>query len=82
MDAASYDRWYDTTRGRWIGQREAELVLDHLQSRSGDSLLDVGCGTGFFTRTLGAAMDGPVRGVDINPEWMKYARQRDAGRAS
>ncbi len=82
MDAASYERWYETSRGRWIGRREAELVVAALEPRPGESLLDVGCGTGFFTRTLAGAMDGKVVGVDMNPEWVEYARGRDAGRAS
>ena len=82
MDAESYDRWYETPRGGWIGQREAAVVLEHLQPRSGESLLDVGCGTGFFTRAISASMDGQVTGVDINPEWVEYARRRDARRAS
>jgi SAM-dependent methyltransferase len=82
MDAKSYDRWYETPRGRWIGQREAALVLQNLQPRPGESLLDVGCGTGFFTRTLAAALDGRVAGVDINPDWVAYARRRDDGEAS
>jgi SAM-dependent methyltransferase len=82
LDAESYDRWYESPRGRWIGQREAALVLENLQPRSGESLLDVGCGTGFFTRTLAASLDGRATGVDINPEWVEYARRRDAGRAS
>lgn len=82
MDAASYDQWYDTPRGRWIGRREAELVLAHLQPRRGESLLEVGCGTGYFTRTLAAGLDGRVTGVDISPERVAYARGRDGGRAS
>jgi protein-L-isoaspartate O-methyltransferase len=48
MDAESYDEWYETPRGRWIGQREAAFVVENLQPRQGESLLDVGCGTGFF----------------------------------
>jgi len=82
MDAEDYDRWYETPRGEWIGRREAALVLEALQPRPRESLLDVGCGTGFFTRTLAAATDGDVVGVDINPEWVEYARRRDAGRAA
>jgi SAM-dependent methyltransferase len=82
MDAAAYDRWYETPRGRWVGQREAALVIDDLQPRRGDSLLDVGCGTGYFTRALAAAVDGPVAGIDLNPEWIDYARHRDPDRAS
>lgn len=82
MDAASYDQWYETPRGRWIGEREGELVLSHLRPRPGESLLDVGCGTGFFTRAMAAALDGRVMGVDINAEWVAYARRRDTGRAA
>jgi SAM-dependent methyltransferase len=82
MDAASYDRWYETPRGRWIGEREAALVLRSLAPRGGESLLDVGCGTGYFTRALAAAVDGRVAGIDLNPEWIDFARHRDPGRAS
>lgn len=82
MDAQSYDQWYETPRGQWIGRREASLVLECLQPRAGESLLDVGCGTGFFTRTLAASIDGRVIGIDINSEWVRYARSRNAGQAS
>ena len=82
MDAELYDRWYDTPRGRWIGLREATMVVEHLQPRRGESLLDVGCGTGFFTRTLAASVTGRVVGVDTNPELVEYARRRHAGKVS
>jgi SAM-dependent methyltransferase len=82
MDAASYDHWYQTPRGQWIGRREATLVLECLRPRPGESLLDVGCGTGFFTRTLAGFIDGEVAGIDINPEWVEYARGGDRGRVS
>ena len=81
-DAEAYDRWYETPRGRWIGQRETALLLEALQPRPGESLLDVGCGTGFFTRAVAPAITGPVTGVDINPEWVAYARRRDPGGAA
>ena len=77
MDAATYDRWYETPRGQWIGQREAALVLDGLQPRSGESLLDVGCGTGYFSRAIADAIDVHVVAVDIRPDGVAYARGRD-----
>jgi SAM-dependent methyltransferase len=43
----------------------------------GESLLDVGCGTGYFTRGLARLLGGPVSGIDINPAWVAYAAQRD-----
>jgi SAM-dependent methyltransferase len=82
MDAAEYDRWYDTPRGRWIGQREIALLLGALRVRSGESALDVGCGTGYFTRALARALDGRVIGVDIDPAALEFARERGPGRAS
>lgn len=82
MDAETYDRWYETPPGRWIGQREVALLLEELQPRPGESLLDVGCGTGFFTRALASATGGQVTGVDINPEWVAYARRRTAADVS
>jgi len=82
MDAAQYDRWYETGPGRWMGQREVALLRATLEPRPGESLLDVGCGTGFFTRSLAGAFGGCAVGVDINREWVAYARRRDAGGAS
>lgn len=28
MNPAEYDAWYDTPRGRWIGETELQLLLD------------------------------------------------------
>ncbi len=81
MDPRKYDDWYQTRRGRWIGEREARLVLDSLKPGVGESLLDVGCGTGYFTRTFAASLSGQVVGVDINPEWVDFARRINPGAA-
>lgn len=78
MDPTDYDRWYQTPRGRWIGERETQLVRDGLEPRPGQSLLDVGCGTGYFTRALAERVDGPVSGVDVDPARVAYARAREA----
>lgn len=82
MDAETYNRWYETPLGRWIGQREIGLLLGELQPHPGESLLDVGCGTGYFTRALVSATGGRVSGVDINPEWVAYARRQDTANVS
>jgi len=77
MDAQQYDRWYQTRRGRWIGARETALVLKGLDSQPGQSLLDVGCGTGYFTRALRPAIEGDTAAIDIEPAWVRYARRKD-----
>lgn len=73
MTPADYDAWYDTPRGRWIGETEYALAARLLAAQPGDSLLDVGCGTGWFSRR--AAADGLVTtGLDPNADWLDYAR--------
>jgi ubiquinone/menaquinone biosynthesis C-methylase UbiE len=73
MNPDDYDAWYDTPRGRWIGETEFALLRRLLDVKPGDSILDVGCGTGWFTRHL--AGQGPkVTGLDHDPEWLTFAR--------
>jgi SAM-dependent methyltransferase len=82
MDAQSYDQWYQTPRGRWIGQVEADMIHSALAPRAGESLLDVGCGTGFFTRALGRFISGSIVGVDNDADRAAFARTHDPGRAT
>ena len=74
--ASQYDAWYETERGRWIGGLETALILRMLHPRPAESLLDVGCGTGYFTRKLAAEMSGPVVGLDPDEERIAFARRR------
>lgn len=69
-----YDAWYDTPRGRWIGDVEWALVRTALELRAGESLLDVGCGTGHFTRRA-AAKGAQVVGLDVDESALEFARR-------
>lgn len=75
MTPAGYDAWYDTPRGRWIGEREWSIVCNALALQSGDSVLDVGCGTGGFTWHAEPLADRAV-GFDIDPALLDYARRQ------
>ena len=77
MNPAHYDAWYDTPRGRWIGETEYRLIERQLPLRSGAQVLDVGCGTGWFTRRMAHRGNLHVTGLDINSEWLAFARKRD-----
>jgi ubiquinone/menaquinone biosynthesis C-methylase UbiE len=77
--AARYDvlAWL-LTRGRERDLRERFLELAHLQP--GESVLDVGCGTG--TLAIAAARragpSGSVEGIDASPEMVARARWKAA----
>ncbi|WP_440990749.1 methyltransferase domain-containing protein [Haloarchaeobius baliensis] len=59
-----------TRSGMWADSRAA---LDPLELGSADSVLDVGCGTGEFSRVLAEETDGQVVGCDADPELLAVA---------
>jgi ubiquinone/menaquinone biosynthesis C-methylase UbiE len=58
--------------GRWIGDTEFELLWRDLGTERHESLLDVGCGTGWFTRRFAAA-GLAVIGLDIDSDALAFA---------
>ncbi|GII75437.1 hypothetical protein Sru01_04190 [Sphaerisporangium rufum] len=64
------------------GRRAAFTRMAALaKPRSGDRILDVGCGTGYLTRILSPVVmpSGHVTGLDLAPEMVEYARRRAPG---
>ena len=78
MKPEDYDVWYQTPRGRRIGETEYSLLKSLLRPEPGSSLLDIGCGTGHFTRLFARDIQGSVVGIDPNEEWLSYARSHAA----
>jgi SAM-dependent methyltransferase len=70
----AYEAWYSSPRGRWIGAVEYRLLESLLRLDAGASLLDVGCGTGHFTRRFAGNTRGTVIGVDPDEDALAYAR--------
>lgn len=75
---AAYEAWYDTPRGRWIGETELALLVAMLRPEPEASLLDLGCGTGWFTRRLARVMQGTIAGIDPDEEALQLARSLTA----
>lgn len=79
MTPEQYDHWYASGRGQWIGETEFRLLVSELDCQRGNKMLDVGCGTGWFTRRIAALPQSPsVTGVDIDDEALAYARSQDS----
>lgn len=76
FDPEDYDAWYTSRRGAWIGQQEFALLLRLLKPDAGASLLEVGCGTGYFSRRFARA-GLRVTGIDPDPAMLDFARQQD-----
>ena len=69
-----YEAWYSSPRGQWIASTEYSLLKSLLRPTSGCSLLDIGCGTGHFTRLFARETKGVVIGLDPSEEWLSYAQ--------
>jgi SAM-dependent methyltransferase len=78
MNPREYEAWYETARGGWIAGREFDLMMRLLGPSDGATLLDVGCGTGHFSRRFAAA-GLRVTGLDPDPAMLEHARGLDGG---
>jgi len=79
MQPKQYDAWYATQRGAWIGEEEYHLIKSLLAPQPGETLLDIGCGTGYFTRRFAAdAANGNVVGTDIDFDMARFAAGHSA----
>lgn len=78
MNPGEYEAWYEMARGRWIAGREFDLMMRLVNPLAGATLLDVGCGTGHFSRRFAAA-GLRVAGLDPDPAMLEYARGLSGG---
>jgi SAM-dependent methyltransferase len=78
MNPREYEAWYQTARGSWIAGREFDLMRRLLGPPDGATLLDVGCGTGHFSRRFAAA-GLRVAGLDPDPAMLEHARGLGGG---
>lgn len=76
-EPGTYDAWYATPRGAWIGETEFDLLHANLRPAPGASVLDVGCGTGYFTRRLARA-GLQATGIDADAAAIRFAKSKTA----
>jgi 2-polyprenyl-3-methyl-5-hydroxy-6-metoxy-1,4-benzoquinol methylase len=67
---------WDTPAGELRAQRRAQLIIDGAQLAPGKRALEIGCGTGLFTKMF-AATGALIIAVDISGELLEKARERN-----
>ena len=75
IDPAAYESWYHTPRGQWVADQEFSLMQHLLMAGEGTTLLDIGCGTGYFSCRF-ARRGLSVTGIDPDPAMLKFARTK------
>jgi ubiquinone/menaquinone biosynthesis C-methylase UbiE len=74
----AYDRWFTTPIGSLVRKYEAELIIDLLKPKQGETILDAGCGTGVFTLDI-VSSGSRVVGLDITLPMLIQARKKLKG---
>ncbi|MHC1727523.1 MAG: class I SAM-dependent methyltransferase [Syntrophobacteraceae bacterium] len=74
-----YDQWFETSIGRLVREYESRLLLELVCPGRGERILDVGCGTGIFTRDLLEA-GSRVTGLELSFPMLLRAGKKAAGR--
>lgn len=79
-DAVSYEEWFNDPRNRFVVELEKRLMLDLLKAARGDTLLEIGCGTGAGLLTF---IDNGVQvtGLDPSPYMLDIASKNVGNRA-
>ena len=62
---------------RWLRRKEAEAVRKQLGNISGQNVLDLGCGAGYYTERLLEMGVSHVTGVDFCEEMLKNLQRSD-----
>lgn len=64
-------------------RRRARTVVDYIAPKSGDRILDAGCGLGFYLYLLAQATDAELHGIELSRDRLgEAAAQREASGAT
>jgi len=80
--ASSYDSWYASRRGTMYDRLEKKAISRYLPpSAKGKKLLEVGCGTGHWSRFF-SGYGFEVTGIDISGRMIDIAKSKNIHNAS
>jgi ubiquinone/menaquinone biosynthesis C-methylase UbiE len=79
--ADAYEAWTLSPEGRVIERTVEEFIIELLDPRPGERVLDIGCGSGTHLLTLNK-LGLDVSGVDASPYMIHQARERLGNRSA
>ena len=80
--SCKYDSWYDSAKGRMYDRLEKKAISRYFpESTRGKKLLEVGCGTGHWSRFF-SEYGFEVTGVDISRRMINIAKSKNISNAS
>jgi ubiquinone/menaquinone biosynthesis C-methylase UbiE len=77
--AGHYEEWFETPAGAGVDREETGLIRSLLPEGNGRTFLDIGCGTGHFSRVM-RAHGYTVFGSDVSAAMLREARSNNGGR--
>lgn len=74
--AYKYD---DPKNARWNyrKQRQLEVIKEYICLKPNDRILDIGCGTGYYTFPLAVTEDITIYGIDMSENMIKVANSKN-----
>jgi ubiquinone/menaquinone biosynthesis C-methylase UbiE len=75
LQAVSQDHWLETELGRYVFSRQEKLIMDLVRPAAGESVLDVGCGSGNFLN-LFVQKKCSLTGIDPSDAALVSARNK------
>lgn len=79
-DSLAYDAWYNSQYNKSAVYHQSQLLLNLLKPESGDSIIDIGCGTGETLKMLSARQGLQLTGLDPSPYMLDFACQKNGDR--
>ena len=73
--ARAYESWYRSSQGQVIARSVEPLISALLRPRQGESVLDIGCGSGTHLLVLGK-LGLSINGIDASSHMIKKSEQR------
>ncbi|TCK06677.1 class I SAM-dependent methyltransferase [Phorcysia thermohydrogeniphila] len=74
--AEEYDSFFETEFGKKVFSFERELLLKVLEDKRDKEILEVGCGTGIWIKTLVEEGFKEPIGIDISEDMLRVARRK------